>query len=232
MAEYVLCPFYRKEYDEYILCEMCETYFPSPVKKKKMLEAYCCSNWKACKNAIAITEIYETEGEMFELKKLRFMLKNRSNEVYQMKLFMSKKDKKIQELMNQLATKESYIHRSNERITRAEMEARVLRDKLDAVTRMIGYLALKYKIGKVSLVAIKKFGEHYNYRFDFPKDIAVAVSGKRKVEEKDYILIVVTEKEIQDAYKGFTATLPSTSERKDVEGEAGPGGDKPEPKVS
>jgi len=32
MAEYVLCPFFRKEYDEYILCEMCETYFPSPVK--------------------------------------------------------------------------------------------------------------------------------------------------------------------------------------------------------
>lgn len=232
MAEYVLCPFYRKEYDEYILCEMCETYFPSPGKKKKKMEAHCCKEWRLCKNAKEMTTIYELEGEMFEIKKLKFMLKNRNNEVYQMKLFMSKKDKKIQELLNQLATKESYVHRSNERITRAELEVKVLRYKLDALMRMIGYLAMKYKVGKVSLVAIKKFGEHYNYKFDFPKDIAVAVTGKRKLEDHDNIIIVVTKKEIQDAEKGFTGEVSSASEGKDVPEIPRAGGNKPDPKVS
>jgi len=232
MAEYVLCPFFRKEYDEYILCEMCETYFPSPVKKKRKMEEHCCRGWEACNNAMEMMSIYEMEGEMFELKKLKYMLKNRSTEVYQMKIFMSKKDKKIQELLNQMATKESYVKRANDRITMAEKQIKMQKAQLDAQERVMGYMAHKYKIGKINLAAVKKFGEHFYVKFQFSSDIGLAIAGKRKLEDRDNIIIVVSEKEISDADKGFTGEISNTSESQNGPEIPRASRNKPDPKVS
>jgi hypothetical protein len=195
MPDLIRCPFYRKEYEETIRCEMCSKWFPGRDKTVGWWKRYCISNWESCPNAVAITDIYEEEGEMFQIRKLQFELNRSREEVKQMSKFIKTKKEQNKELMKineamvtRIARLEA-LQKINPELTDRQkmqeildnqrMENRALYNQLHNIennlTAMCSYLAFKTGHTKINIKDYINFSQAFEVGFEYPEDYAEKV---------------------------------------------------------
>lgn len=58
MGMYILCPYFKRERKKSITCEDTIRSYATPGDKRRVLKAYCTSEWKRCPVASTLEEIY------------------------------------------------------------------------------------------------------------------------------------------------------------------------------
>lgn len=68
MGLYILCPYFKRERKRSITCEDTIRLYSTSGEKRKILNIYCCSEWKRCPFASALESIYAEDISEEELK--------------------------------------------------------------------------------------------------------------------------------------------------------------------
>ena len=131
MGRFAMCPYFLSEKKLSISCEDTVRQFYSKKDKQKQMKNFCDSQWKSCRYAIALNDLYERMDEMKTQK---------DRDVAALEHLAAARKKENEELRQRLG----YVNARNK-----------------SLEMMLGYLCDKFDVSEVDVAEMTKFFGKY-----------------------------------------------------------------------
>lgn len=196
---YVLCPFFMSEKNESITCEDTIRRYNSVELKDQYMHKYCDADWKECKFAMKIQNLYDKndddKGNM-ENDFLKLKVKEQAKEIDSLSKKLGKCRKKVsemEEVINKLKDKKSMIEKHYKVLMKKyENEKRNVTSATSKFMALIQvyearfcYLMIKNSNGEFDENEFKQWCKDKKYKLESIKDKSNNVVGFKAIVDKD-----------------------------------------------
>lgn len=183
MGYCIICPFYIADKKSTISCEDTIHIFYGGSDKKNWMKEYCRSNWRQCRFAECMNQIYESEERMSDwMKKAKIEEQKASAARRELKNLNTEYGKRVAEYKQLLTEKNAHKKAAEHIVTAKTEQISELQGVIEGYKQLgeikdtiIACLMRELNVNSFDTRRVKQFREQYDLLFSGSKDDAMVI---------------------------------------------------------